>query len=132
MSNSDDSPKGPLDELPHGLALFNAGHFFDAHEALEDVWRPLPRDRSARHPLRVHVQGLVQLAVAFHHASTGNHVGARSVLERALRNLKGADNSFPILDLDRLRAEMAEWQGYFAGRAPRPDPPQINFRKRTP
>ena len=129
MSNSKDSPKGPLNELPHGLALFNAGRFFDAHEALEDVWRSLARDRC---PLRLHVQGLVQLAVAFHHASTGNHVGARSVLERALRNLKGADNSFPNLDLDRLRAEMAEWQGYFAGRAPRPKPPQINLRKRMP
>ena len=129
MSNSDDSPPGPLTELPHGLALFNAGRFFDAHEALEDVWRPLPRDHC---PLRLHVQGLVQLAVAFHHASTGNHVGARSVLERALRNLKGADNSFPNLDLDRLRAEMAEWQGYFAGRAPRPNPPQITNRQPAP
>ena len=25
-----------------GLELFNRGHFFDAHEVLEDVWRALP------------------------------------------------------------------------------------------
>lgn len=55
---------------------------------------------------------MVQLAVAFHHQSTGNHVGAHSVLERAVRNLIGADSSFPDLDLDRLRAELALWRRY--------------------
>jgi len=91
-----------------GLDLFNRAHFFDAHEVLEDVWRPLPREG----PARRYMQGMVQLAVAFHHESTGNHVGARSVLERALRNLNGADSSFPDLDLERLRAELAIWQRY--------------------
>src|SRR3981081_1413999 len=90
------------------LDLFNRAHFFDAHEVLEDVWRALPRDR----PLRRHMQGMVQLAVAFHHESKGNHVGARSVLERAMRNISGADSSFPDLDLDRLRAELEIWQRY--------------------
>jgi len=55
---------------------------------------------------------MVQLAVAFHHASRDNNVGARSVLERALRNLNGADTSFPDLDLDRLRIELAPWQRF--------------------
>jgi predicted metal-dependent hydrolase len=94
--------------LLRGLALFNSSRFFDAHEVLEDVWRALPRDR----PLRRHLQGMVQLAVAFHHQSKGNHVGARSVLERAMRNISGADSSFPDLDLDRLRAELEIWQRY--------------------
>jgi hypothetical protein len=53
---------------------------------------------------------MVQLAVAFHHQSKGNQVGARSVLERAMRNISGADSSFPNLDLDRLRAELACWR----------------------
>jgi hypothetical protein len=52
------------------------------------------------------------LAVAFHHESTGNHLGARSVLERAMRNLNGADRSFPDLDLDRLRTELELWRRY--------------------
>ncbi len=105
------------EDFKRGLDLFNRAHFFDAHEALEDVWRSLPRDQPSRrhlrlHVLRLHVQGLVQLAVAFHHESTGNHVGARSVLERALRNLNGADNSFPEVDFDRLRAELMPWRKY--------------------
>jgi len=95
-------------EFNRGLGLFNRAHFFDAHEVLEDVWRALPRDR----PLRRHLQGMVQLAVAFHHQSKGNHVGARSVLERAVRNISGADSSFPDLDLDRLRAQLEIWQRY--------------------
>jgi len=95
-------------EFNRGLDLFNRAHFFDAHEVLEDVWRALPRDR----PLRRHLQGMVQLAVAFHHQSKGNHVGARSVLERAVRNISGADGSFPDLDLDRLRAQLEIWQRY--------------------
>jgi predicted metal-dependent hydrolase len=116
-------------EFERGLELFNRAHFFDAHEVLEDVWRALPRDRPSRRRFRLHMQGLIQLAVAFHHESTGNYVGARSVLERALRNLKGAEVSFPNLDFDRLRAELADWQEHFAGVAPRPKPPQIATRE---
>ena len=94
----------------HGIELFNSGKFFEAHEVLEDVWNSVPRDRPSGRHLRQHVQGMVQLAVAFHHQSKGNHVGARSVLERAMRNLNGADSSFPRLDLDRLRAELEIWR----------------------
>lgn len=78
-------------DFARGVELFNHAHFFDAHEVLEDLWRPIPPDA----PLRRHLQGMVQLAVAFHHESTGNYVGARSVLSRALRNLNGVENSFP-------------------------------------
>jgi predicted metal-dependent hydrolase len=95
-------------DFNRGLDLFNRAHFFDAHEVLEDIWRSLPRDR----PSRRHLQGMVQLAVAFHHESTGNHVGARSVLARAMRNLNNADSSFPDLDLDRMRAELELWRRY--------------------
>ncbi|MGB0038926.1 MAG: DUF309 domain-containing protein, partial [Terriglobales bacterium] len=63
--------------LARGLDLFNRAHFFDAHEVLEDVWRESAHGK----PRRRHLQGLVQLAVAFHHESRNNSVGARSVLE---------------------------------------------------
>src|ERR1700677_3206298 len=92
-------------DLNRGIDLFNRARFFDAHEELEDVWRTTPRD----HPSRQHVQGLVQLAGGFHHASFGNRTGARSVLERAVRNLEGADTSFPELDLAQLRLASEYW-----------------------
>jgi predicted metal-dependent hydrolase len=108
-----------------GLDLFNRAHFFEAHEVLEDVWRALPRDLPSRQRLRLHVQGLIQVAVAFHHHSKGNLVGARSVLARALRNLRGAERSFPDLDFERLRTELADWQTHLAGGGPRPRPPHV-------
>ena len=110
--------------LVKGLALFNSARFFDAHEALEDVWREAPRHSH----LRRHLQGLVQLAVAFHHQSTGNLVGARSVLERALRNVEGAEESFPEVDWERLRTSLKPWREYLAeARRKRglPSPPEL-------
>jgi predicted metal-dependent hydrolase len=105
--------------LAKGLALFNSAHFFDAHEALEDVWREAPRHSH----LRRHLQGLVQLAVAFHHQSTGNLVGARSVLERALRNVEGAEESFPEIDWERLRTSLRPWREYLAEARRKPGAP---------
>jgi len=109
--------------MQHGLALFNSGHFFDAHEVLEDVWREAPRHSHRRR----HLQGLVQLAVAFHHQSTGNLAGARSVLERALRNIEGAEESFPEVDWKRLRANLKPWREYLeeAGRKPGAPSPSV-------
>ena len=92
-------------QIQLALALFNSARFFEAHEALEDLWREAPSSA----PLRRHLQGLVQLSVAFHHQSTGNLVGASSVLERALRNLEGGEESFPALDFARLRVDLSLW-----------------------
>ncbi len=115
-----------MDEYPcqRGLALFNSGHFFDAHEALEDVWREAPRHSHRRR----HLQGLVQLAVAFHHQSSGNLVGARSVLERALRNIEDAEESLPEVDWKRLRTSLKPWREYLAEARRKPgssSPPEL-------
>ncbi|MGB9238774.1 MAG: DUF309 domain-containing protein [Terriglobales bacterium] len=114
-----------------GLDLFNRGQYFEAHEALEDVWRALPRDSPSRRRFRLHLQGLIQLAVAFHHYSTGNLVGARSVLARALRNLRGAERSFPDLDFEKLRAELVDWQRHLSGADLRPQSVHISFKVRA-
>ena len=53
-----------------GIALFNHGEFFEAHEVLEDVWRAAPPGE------KKFLQGLIQVAVSFHHRSTGNLIGA--------------------------------------------------------
>ena len=103
------------EHLNRGIRQFNRAHFFDAHESLEDAWNALRGHVPLQH-VRRQVQGLVQLAVAFHHHSTGNDVGGLSVLKRARRNLRGAEKSFPHLDFDRLRAELTSWQQYLERR----------------
>ena len=112
--------------LKHAIDLFNCGRFFDAHEALEDLWRELPAGSSSKR----HYQGLVQVAVALHHESCGNLRGAGAVLERALLNLAGAGDSFESLDIEGLCSNLAAWQRYLADGKRRPQPPQIADRRR--
>lgn len=110
------------------LGLFNRARFFDAHEVFEDLWRGLPKSS----PARKHLQGLVQVAVAFHHESRGNLSGAKSVLDRALRNLAGAEVSFPNIEVEQLRNDMLAWQVYLADRQQRPRAlPRITLRNRS-
>src|SRR5215467_14165579 len=87
-----------------GVRLFNAAQFFEAHESLEDVWREAPE------PERKFLQGLIQIAVALHHHSTGNVVGARSVLARARKNLAHYPDNFAGVDLADLCAALAQFQ----------------------
>lgn len=53
-----------------GIALFNRGEFFEAHEVWEDVWNECA---SAE---RRFFQALIQAAVSAHHYARGNMTGA--------------------------------------------------------
>jgi hypothetical protein len=88
------------DRFNEGVAFFNAGQFFDAHEAWEDTWR------ESAEPERQWLQGLVQVAVALHHESTGNRLGANSVLARAAMNLQGVPDDFRGMDFTSFRADI--------------------------
>ena len=103
------------DALAEGVALFNRGKFFEAHEALEDFWRSAPPEQ------KKFLQGVVQVAVAFHHHSTGNHVGMRSVLERACRNMAENSGCFVRVNVPPLLKSLNEWQ--ITMRESRPTPP---------
>ena len=87
-----------------GIELFNQRHFYDAHEVWEDVWR------ESRGPEKKFLQGLIQVAVALHHHSTGNLVGARSLLERARKNLITYPGKFDGIDLGSLLQGMETWR----------------------
>lgn len=102
-----------------GIALFNAGEFFDAHEALEDVWR------ESSGPEKPFLQGLIQIAVALHHYSTGNLVGARSLLARGARQLNHYPDAYGRIDLGKLRAALGQWEAALSKGTPPPKPPQI-------
>jgi hypothetical protein len=110
-----------LEEYARGLALFNQGKFFDAHEVLEDVWRAAPASQ------KKFLQGVVQIAVAFHHYSTGNRLGMRSVLERAIRNLEEDSGRFGNLNLEQLRKSLGQWREALDKASPLPPLPQIEL-----
>lgn len=82
----EEPPAGaPERALERGIEHFNAGRYFQAHEAWEEGWHPSPA------PERDFWQGLTQLAVGMTHRERGNRHGAVTLLERAARKL----NDYP-------------------------------------
>lgn len=80
-----------------GVALFNAGRFFEAHETWEEIWRPLPEC-----PKRTFYHGLIQLAVAWEHFRRSNPTGVRRLYRNFRRKFAALDSPFMGLDLARL------------------------------
>jgi len=86
--------------LKDGILFFNAGRYFEAHEAWEDLWRE--SDES----LRLFYQGLVQAAVGLHHLGQGNLNGARAQLAKSLEKLKQYPPEFSQIDNEKLVTEL--------------------------
>ncbi len=87
-----------------GVAAYERGDFFEAHERLEPAWMgtadPVERDV---------YQGLIKLAAAFVHAARGNPVGLALNLRGARDRLAAAaaiDPSASGLDLGALIASI--------------------------
>ena len=108
-----------VNQYHHGISLVNNAQFFAAHEELEEVWRTAPPEN------KKFLQGVVQIAVAFHHYSTGNRVGMRSVLERAIKNLAQPSGTFGKIDLPPLLASLVQWREALDHDLPTPTLPRI-------
>jgi hypothetical protein len=83
--------------LDRAASLADAGLFFEVHELLEPVW--LRADGAER----LGLQGLIQVAVGFHHAGHGNREGAVSLLAEGLAKLAAAGPALPL--------DTAAWRG---------------------
>jgi hypothetical protein len=71
--------------LAQSALLFDAGLYFEVHELLEPYWlRAAGRERET-------LQGLIQVAVGFHHLRNGNDAGARALLHDGAAKLLGRD-----------------------------------------
>jgi uncharacterized protein len=110
-----------FNEYKHGIALFNRAEFFGAHEVLEDIWRAAPVED------KKFLQGMVQVAVAFHHYSTGNFVGMRSVMERAMRNLTGHSQPPEGIKLAPLMQSLTRWRDAMDNGQPHPPLPLMEL-----
>ena len=77
---SEDLCNAPLHpQAAQGLRLFNAGHYFEAHEALEDAWN------AESGKVRDLYRGILQIAVTYLHVTRGNYNGAIKVYGRSLK-----------------------------------------------
>ncbi len=96
-------PEPAVRRFRKGIQEFNSGRFFECHETLEEVWR------GVRGPARDFFQGLIQVAVGFHHLGARNLKGGRSQLEKGLGRLRSYPSPCMGIDLDALRRGAAVW-----------------------
>lgn len=87
-------------EVAEGVRLFNAGAFFEAHEAWEDHWgRGGPEERAA-------TLGLIKAAVALHHLEAKNGAGFAWQASEGIRHLRAHHAVWPELRLLELADEL--------------------------
>ena len=84
-----------------GLALFNAGEYFEAHEALESAWR----DETG--PIRELYKGILQVAVTYLHIQRGNYRGAIKVSARCQPKLETWPDNCRGVEIAQLRRDLA-------------------------
>src|SRR5579863_9292719 len=86
-----------------GLDAFNSAHFYDAHEHWEEIWLETPN------PEKLFLQGLIQVAAAFHHHSRENFLGCRNLLRAGLIKLDQFPPAHSGLAIEPLRASVRVW-----------------------
>jgi uncharacterized protein len=89
----------PPPGLLAGIALFNAGEFFECHEELETLWK------AERDPIRYLYQGILQIGVGFHHWRNGNFRGASLLLRDGIDKTSRFQPGCLGVDTARLCAE---------------------------
>lgn len=86
-----------------GCTHFNEGEYFEAHEVWEDLWM------EAQGPRRSYLQGLIQVAVALHHAGNENWAGTRKLSASALGHLAKGEAEAHEVDVEVLRERVVEF-----------------------
>lgn len=109
-------------EFRHGIDLINEGSYFAAHDVLEEIWR------GVHGWTKPFYQGMVQVAIALHHFSTGNFTGAQSVMTKCRKNLAEFPSPFCGVELSDLLEQLEAWQTAMA--SGRPYPPRVIVRTR--
>ena len=101
------------ERFERGLAHFNAREFFEAHEVWEEVWLV------EGEPEKTFLQGIIQIAAAFHHYRRGNTDGAETLLAAGIVKITrfpAEHRGLAILDL----REQTKWWARALGEMQRP------------
>jgi uncharacterized protein len=69
------------EKFQRGIAHFNAGEFFEAHEVWEEIWL------EEAEPEKTFLQGIIQIAAAFHHYCRENTDGTETLLAAGIVKL---------------------------------------------
>jgi len=101
MTDSVDNPcNAPLHpQAAEGLRLFNAGEYFEAHEALEYAWK------EEKGEVRELYRGILQIGVVYLHVTRRNYNGAVKVYSRSQRWLKDWPEICRGIEVGKLRRD---------------------------
>src|SRR5215831_10564129 len=102
-----------------GLDEIRAGHYFEAHEELEEAWRAAPAEE------RDFFQGLVHFTVAWYQAGRGRPVATGRQLEKAARRLAAFAPAHRGVDVAHVLAQVAAARERVAGGSLDLDPPRV-------
>ncbi len=83
--------------MKEGLAAFNRGEFYEAHEFWEEVWMEIDD------PDWTWIQGLIQIATGLHKASRARWESALRSLSRGLGRLDDAPDALDGIDVAAAR-----------------------------
>ena len=116
------------ERFQRGVLHFNAGEFFEAHDVWEEIWLV------EAEPERTFLQGIIQIAAAFHHYRRENSDGAESLLAAGIVKLSRFPAHHRGLEIEELRAAAKRWarsigQGEKPGSA---QIPQLLWSKKRP
>jgi predicted metal-dependent hydrolase len=77
-----------------GIDHFNRREFWEAHEAWETIWLVAESD------VEQFLQGLIQIAAAYHHVQRGTYRGAARLFDAGLKRLEPYPAVFCGIDRD--------------------------------
>ncbi len=96
-----DQPIDRAASAAEAIDLFNSGAYWEAHEALEAIWRSVDDESEA-----TVLQGLIQAAAALLHRDRGNQHGVRVVGGAALDKLAGMQHPAVEFETERFSRQL--------------------------
>lgn len=90
-------------QAQHGIELFNQHEFWEAHEALEELWQEIRPN-----PLGEVYRSILQVGVAYHHIQNQNYRGATKLFLRAVQWLDPLPNQCHGINLAQFKGDVAE------------------------
>ena len=112
------------EKFQRGILHFNAQEFFEAHEVWEEVWLV------EAEPEKTFLQGIIQIAAAFHHYLRENPDGAESLLAAGIVKLSRFPAHHRGLAIDDLRSAAKRWARSI-GKGEKPGRAQIPRLRRS-
>jgi len=91
-----------------GIALFNDQKFWHAHEAWESDWLVAAGEE------RIFLQGLIQLAAAYHHVQRGTFRGGVRLFDAALEKLAKVPEGYAGVDRGEAVTQAAQHREHIA------------------